>query len=125
MESGETDDGILNERVGRALREFLPHWFPGKFEGGEDGWEMEWTGIMGYTKTGDPFVGPVLPLSKGVDEKEYEGHYISAGYTGHGMPRAFGCAEAVASMIKAHILGESWEAPAWLPKRYLTWATEA
>jgi hypothetical protein len=42
MESGETDDGILNERVGRALREFLPHWFPGKFEGGEDGWEMEW-----------------------------------------------------------------------------------
>lgn len=42
MESGETDDGILNERVGRALREFLPHWFPGKFEGGEDAWEMEW-----------------------------------------------------------------------------------
>ena len=42
MESGETDDGILNERVGRSLREFLPHWFPGKFEGGEDSWEMEW-----------------------------------------------------------------------------------
>ena len=42
MESGETDDGILNERVGRALREFLPHWFPGKFEGGEDAWEIEW-----------------------------------------------------------------------------------
>ena len=42
MESGETDDGILNERVGKALREFLPHWFPGKFEGGEDAWEMEW-----------------------------------------------------------------------------------
>ena len=44
MESGETDDGILNEKVGRALREFLPHWFPGKFEGGEDAWEMEWVG---------------------------------------------------------------------------------
>ena len=42
MESGETDDGILNEKVGRALREFLPNWFPGKFEGGEDAWEMEW-----------------------------------------------------------------------------------
>ena len=42
MESGETDDGVLNEKVGRALREFLPHWFPGKFEGGEDAWEMEW-----------------------------------------------------------------------------------
>ncbi|KAF8804190.1 FAD dependent oxidoreductase [Phlegmacium glaucopus] len=128
MESGETDDGVLNERVSKALREFLPRWFPGKFEGGsqgEDGWEMEWTGIMGYTKTGDPFVGPVLPLSEETDEKEYEGHYISAGYTGHGMPRAFGCAEVVASMIKAQIFGESWDAPAWLPKRYLTWATEA
>ena len=42
MESGETDDGILNKRVGRALRDFLPHWFPGKFEGGEDAWEREW-----------------------------------------------------------------------------------
>ena len=42
MKSGETDDGILNKRVGRATREFLPHWFPGKFEGGEDAWEMEW-----------------------------------------------------------------------------------
>jgi hypothetical protein len=48
MESGETDDGILNERVGRALREFLPHWFPGKFEGGEDAWEMEWVGCILY-----------------------------------------------------------------------------
>ena len=99
-------------------------------------------------------VGPVLPLSKGVDKKEYVGHYISAGYTGHGMPRAFGwyvsffssntkpvfllllliktthspypySAEAVASMIKAHIFGKSWDGPAWLPNRYLTWATEA
>jgi len=45
MESGETDDGVLNERVSKALRAFLPRWFPGKFESGgqgEDGWEMEW-----------------------------------------------------------------------------------
>ena len=50
LESGETDDGILNEKVGRALREFLPHWFPGKFEGGEDAWEMEWvSSILFYS----------------------------------------------------------------------------
>lgn len=48
MESGETDDGILNERVGKALREFLPHWFPGKFEGGEDAWEMEWVSVASF-----------------------------------------------------------------------------
>ena len=49
MESGETDDGVLNERVSRALREFLPRWFPGKFPSGagqgEDGWEMEWVSL--------------------------------------------------------------------------------
>jgi hypothetical protein len=44
MESGETNDGVLNEGVGRALRSFLPRWFPGKFENGEDGWEIEWVG---------------------------------------------------------------------------------
>ena len=44
MESGETDDGLLNERVGKALREFLPRWFPGKFESDEVNWEMEWVG---------------------------------------------------------------------------------
>ena len=46
MEHGETDDGVLNERVSKALQEFLPRWFPGKFSNGagqgEDGWEMEW-----------------------------------------------------------------------------------
>jgi hypothetical protein len=51
MESGETDDGILNERVGRALREFLPHWFPGKFEGGEDAWEMEWVSSIFFSSS--------------------------------------------------------------------------
>ena len=33
-------------------------------------------------------------------------------------------AEAVASMIIAHIFDKSWHPPVWLPKRYLTWATE-
>lgn len=62
---------------------------------------------MGFTKTGDPFVstfhlhlypemfkcvraqvGPVVdPASP--DEKAYEGQYVAAGYSGHGMPRAF------------------------------------
>ena len=49
MESGETNDGILNERVGRALREFLPHWFPGKFEGGGSAWEMEWVSSIFFS----------------------------------------------------------------------------
>jgi glycine/D-amino acid oxidase-like deaminating enzyme len=74
-----TDDSIVDPAVGRRLREFLPEVFPGKFEKGAEP-EMEWvrpykylpvvipfsflildqTGIMGYTKLGDPFVRPCL-----------------------------------------------------------------
>jgi hypothetical protein len=43
------------------------------------------TGIMAYTKLGDPLVGPVLDASN----HELAGQWISAGYSGHGMPRAF------------------------------------
>ncbi|KAF8152278.1 FAD dependent oxidoreductase [Crassisporium funariophilum] len=130
LEMGVTDDSVLNERVRRALRAFLPTLFPGQFatdgtgggseSGIKDPWEMEWTGIMGFTRSGDPFVGPI-----DFEDHHLDGQYIAAGYTGHGMPRAFGCAEAVAGMIKAHMAGEEWEAPAWLPERYLTWATRA
>jgi hypothetical protein len=62
---------------------------------------------MGYTSTGDPFVRSSLsekkpwlkgdatqvgPIDKLFHEgaAEYKGQYIAAGYTGHGMPRAFG-----------------------------------
>jgi hypothetical protein len=48
---------------------------------------------MGYTVSGLPFVGPVrgpeAPKESKLDPK-FEGQWISAGYTGHGMPRAFG-----------------------------------
>jgi hypothetical protein len=46
---------------------------------------------MGYTKMGDPFVGPVADLlAANLQRDLYKGQYIAAGYTGHGMPRAFG-----------------------------------
>lgn len=69
----ETDDGDLDPEVSEALRMFLPAVFPGKF--GTNGTvEVEWvsktvvicqgevtywegqTGIMGFTKSGSPFV---------------------------------------------------------------------
>ncbi|KAG6859108.1 hypothetical protein C0991_001344 [Blastosporella zonata] len=82
-----TDDSTVNEVVGRELREFLPTMFPGWYERGREP-EMEWTGIMGYTKIGDPLVGPVVGAD-GRNSDEFKGQYMSAGYTGHGMPRAF------------------------------------
>ncbi|KAI0057377.1 FAD dependent oxidoreductase [Artomyces pyxidatus] len=115
----EADDGELNPDVGRALRDFLPGVFPGYFEKGREP-EMEWSGIMGFTLLGDPFVGPVLKDFSDLSGSSYSGQYIAAGYSGHGMPRAFGCADVVSRMILARIQGTEWEQPDWLPVHYIT-----
>ncbi|KAJ6582121.1 FAD dependent oxidoreductase [Mycena capillaripes] len=114
----QTDDSTLNNSVGIAIRKFLPAVFPLKFETeGEP--EEEWTGIMGFTKLRDPFVGPVVKKSDS-DGGEFEGQYISAGYSGHGMPRAFSCAAIVASMVASDISGTRWKIPEWFPEAFLT-----
>ncbi|KAG1722482.1 FAD dependent oxidoreductase [Suillus lakei] len=115
------DDSEMHPVVGKALREFLPSVFEGKYDPDSEP-EMEWTGIMGYTKMGDPFVGPVADLLvTSPDGDLYKKQYIAAGYAGHGMPRAFGCAEVIAQMILAEIFDQEWKEPDWLPQRYLTW----
>ncbi|KAG2357782.1 FAD dependent oxidoreductase [Suillus spraguei] len=115
------DDSETHPLVGKALREFLPAVFEGKYNTNLEP-EMEWTGIMGYTKMGDPFVGPIADLLVGSPDRDlYKKQYIAAGYASHGMPRAFGCAEVIAQMIIAEISGKEWKEPDWLPRRYLTW----
>jgi glycine/D-amino acid oxidase-like deaminating enzyme len=59
----------------------------------------EWTGIMGYSRDGHPWVG-------GVPNKE--GLWVCAGYTGHGMPNTSLCGRHVAGLIDAAIKGEDW-----------------
>ncbi|KAH9945748.1 FAD dependent oxidoreductase [Amylocystis lapponica] len=141
----EVDDSVTDDKVGAVLRDFLPSVFPDMFEAGREP-EMEWTGIMGYTTSKDPFVGPVVDPSKADSAESYKGQYISAGYTGHGMPRAYAwrvlcswtvipltrtlfmpalmycSAEAVAGMIAADITGQQWSPPVWLPHHYITTA---
>ncbi|EKM50832.1 uncharacterized protein PHACADRAFT_264345 [Phanerochaete carnosa HHB-10118-sp] len=51
----EIDDSVVNPEVSTVLRRFLPAVFPDKFDEGNQV-EMEWTGIMGYTKSHEPFV---------------------------------------------------------------------
>ncbi|KAF9481466.1 DAO-domain-containing protein [Pholiota conissans] len=132
LEVGVADDSEVNPDVSKALRGFLPWVFPAQFdavskteEAVEDPWKMEWTGIMGFTKSREPFVGPIGPLIEDPSlpgEYYNEGQYIAAGFSGHGMTRASACAEAVAGMVAAKIRGEEWTAPKWLPESYLTWA---
>lgn len=67
----------------------------------------EWTGIMGYSRDSHAWVGRVpaaLMGFQGTTAAELEGDeagglWISAGYSGHGMPVAARCGVAVADMI--------------------------
>jgi len=116
----EVDDSVVVDDIGKGLRKILPRLFPGKFDEAQKP-EKEWTGILGFTRTGAPFVGPV-PDPTGPENKAFEGQFISAGFHGHGMPRTYACAEAIAQMIVADIHGKAdqWIKPSWLPSYYLT-----
>lgn len=110
-EWGIADDSTLSKEVSTFLHPYLANIFPESY--GEDV-HSEWTGIMGYTKSKDPLVGPVPGYKQGARQ------YVAAGYSGHGMTRAFGCAEVVAQMITAHAKGEAWANRVRFPECYLT-----
>jgi len=55
----------------------------------------EWTGIMGFSRDERPWIGPV-PNKPGV--------FLSAGYTGHGMPNTWLCGKAAAIMVRLSLL---------------------
>ncbi|RYP37441.1 hypothetical protein DL767_002914 [Monosporascus sp. MG133] len=84
----------------------------------------EWTGIMGYSRDGHPWVGVVPPsLGGGSDGR---GLAVCAGFTGHGMPNAALCAKAAVSLMmmatsdeKGEDAGEDDEEEVDLPPEYL------
>ncbi|POS69571.1 FAD dependent oxidoreductase [Diaporthe helianthi] len=72
------------------------HYFDDYMQKNFKGWEDSgaythkvWTGIMGYSSDGWPFVGPLPGRPK---------QLVIAGFTGHGMPQIFLAAKAVAHM---------------------------
>lgn len=76
----------------------------------------EWTGTMGYSRDCNPWIGRVPEtMVEGLDtESGAGGLWISAGYTGHGMPVAALCGVAVAEMM----LGK--EKGVQVPKQWLS-----
>lgn len=84
------------------------------------GWEASnarvtdiWTGVMGYSSDLMPWVGE-MPGKPGV--------FVSAGFTGHGMPRILGCSEAVASLVRGNVhdlSGTKLPVPYWITRERL------
>lgn len=76
---------------------------------------FEWSGIMGFSRDGWPWVGPVPEAAGGGD-----GLWLCAGYSGGGMPNAALCAKAVVDMmIPDHGEGGEGASQVDLPPEYL------
>ncbi|CAK7225776.1 hypothetical protein SBRCBS47491_006004 [Sporothrix bragantina] len=112
---GEWRDDVVEQSVATYLRSNLA---PVLEVGGEEPpvalkADYEWTGIMGFSRDQNPWVGrvPTGALS-GENTVSSDSHgtpsglYLSAGYTGHGMPSTSLCGRVVAGMIKRDL---GWE----------------
>ncbi|TVY68644.1 putative amidase, partial [Lachnellula suecica] len=93
---GVSDDSALDPPAAAYLRRSLNTLLHLNPENPEEELEAtyEWSGIMGYSRDGHPWVGQV-----GEEMGGGEGLWICAGYTGHGMPNACLSGNAVAEMM--------------------------
>ncbi|KAL2175035.1 FAD dependent oxidoreductase [Thermothelomyces heterothallicus CBS 202.75] len=92
-EFGTADDGALNEGISSYLREAAARYFgPDWGDDHPDGRvRNEWTGIMGFSPDGFPFVGEVPGES---------GLWTSCSFQGHGMVLCWMCARALVDMME-------------------------
>ncbi len=92
-EYGTTDDTVLNRTISSYLHESLPRYFGDNW--GEDHpagrIRREWTGIMGYSADGYPFVGE-MPGERDM--------WLSCSFQGHGMVTCWMCAKALVTMME-------------------------
>ncbi|KAM3505027.1 hypothetical protein MY11210_008127 [Beauveria gryllotalpidicola] len=105
LRSHTSRDDVLDDEISARLRRGLHEVIelrPGKEEADELRTTYEWTGIMGYSRDGHPWVGQVPEVLGG----EEGGLYVSAGYTGHGMPAAARSGAAAARMMLGRGAGD-------------------
>lgn len=128
-------DDCLNPRVSAVLHRGIPEALklfsdtrgdsPGSLQA-----MNEWTGIMGFSRDGGPWVGPVPSSLLGYNETNTEdarigarpsptGIYICAGYTGHGMPVATQCGIKVAQLMLGATRDKENGAHTSLPEEWL------
>ncbi|KAF2821862.1 DAO-domain-containing protein [Ophiobolus disseminans] len=97
---GVSDDSIIDEGSAAYLRGALLDIL--ELDGETDGIKelrpaAQWTGIMGYSRDDNPWVGKV---------PDNEGLWLCGGYTGHGMPNGTLCGKAVVDMVLGELEGK-------------------
>ncbi|KAI0477439.1 FAD dependent oxidoreductase [Xylariaceae sp. FL0804] len=107
-EYGTTDDAGSNDAIYQTLRDSLPRYFGDSW--GEDDADgrvrAQWTGIMGYSADGMPFVGE-MP-----GEKEL---WVACSFQGHGMVLCWMCARALVAMMEG---SDDERLREWFPEAY-------
>ncbi|KAI0063079.1 FAD dependent oxidoreductase [Artomyces pyxidatus] len=134
-EVGVTDDGGWNRAIASHVGGALPEYF-GRENWGREGGDDEgengewaegrvkalWTGVLGISADGVPWVGRVPtkisgrvvpPAKTGVQP----GEWIAAGYSGEGMVNAWMSGRALAYMVLG--IEEAMHVPEWLPSAFL------
>ncbi|KAL7622446.1 hypothetical protein AAE478_007951 [Parahypoxylon ruwenzoriense] len=107
-EYGTTDDTEFDDMIVRSLYNSLPRYFGDNWgaDHAEGRIRRAWTGIMGYSPDGFPFVGE-MPGEKGL--------WVSTSFQGHGMVLCWMCARALTSMIEGR---DGKELDSWFPEVY-------
>jgi glycine/D-amino acid oxidase-like deaminating enzyme len=93
---GVSDDSHIDPPAAAYLRRELNLLLDLRNEDDELEATWEWSGIMGYSRDGHPWVGEVR------DELEVgggKGLWVCGGFTGHGMPNAWLCGKAAVTMM--------------------------
>jgi glycine/D-amino acid oxidase-like deaminating enzyme len=93
---GVSDDSHIDPPVASYLRRELNSLLDLNNDEEELQAQWEWSGIMGYSRDGHPWVGEVRD-EWGIGGGK--GLWISGGFTGHGMPNTWLCGKAVVELI--------------------------
>lgn len=105
-EYGTTDDTASNDVIMKSLNDCLPQYFGDNWGADSPDGRIRkaWTGIMGFSPDGFPFVGE-MPGEKDL--------WISSSFQGHGMVLCWMCARALVAMMEG---GNEKELDAWFPE---------
>lgn len=104
-----TDDSQLFPEAKEYFTDYMQRTFTG-WEDSQAQITDIWAGIMGWSSDSMPFIGR-LPGQPGI--------FITAGFTGHGMPRILGCSKAVAELVRSDGETDDLSKKYGLPRPYL------